>query len=64
MLNCDEQTWGSDAKEFRPERWLENSQRKLFTFGDGQRLCLGKGLGLAEIKVRPSFAIQLEVTPL
>ncbi len=64
MLNCDEKTWGSDTKVFRPERWLESSQRKLFSFGDGQRLCLGKGFALAEAKVRPSSTIRLEVTPL
>ncbi|KAF8318879.1 cytochrome P450 [Amanita rubescens] len=58
FLNCDEKTWGSDSKEFRPERWLENPHRKLFSFGDGQRLCLGKALALAELKAVLSVFIR------
>ncbi|KAF8318880.1 cytochrome P450 [Amanita rubescens] len=58
LLNRDEKTWGSDTKEFRPERWLENPQRKLFSFGDGQRLCLGKGFALTEAKVVLSVFIR------
>jgi len=34
------------------ERWQEISgYRHLLTFGDGPRVCLGRGFALAEIKV-------------
>lgn len=45
-INVDEDIWGSDAYEFRPERWLEKgglpksveqirAQGHNLTFGDG-----------------------------
>lgn len=59
--------WGTDAKVFRPSRWLEGAQgrngvpakakeiqghRHLLTFSDGPRMCLGKTFALTEFKVR------------
>ena len=55
--------WGADAREFRPERWLDEDglpkkaqeiqgHRHLLTFVDGHRMCLGRGFALAEFKVR------------
>ena len=29
LINCNEDIFGTDAKEFRPERWLENSAERL-----------------------------------
>ncbi|KAG7441583.1 cytochrome P450 [Guyanagaster necrorhizus] len=58
-LNRSEQFWGPDAKEFKPERWLEDSaprakeiqgHRHLLTFVDGPRTCLGKTFALTEFK--------------
>jgi cytochrome P450 len=60
--------WGPDAKEFKPERWLESAEgieeglpesarmiqgyHHLFTFSDGPRLCLGRNFAVANFKVR------------
>jgi cytochrome P450 len=66
-LNRSEEVWG-DGKVFRPERWLEGGEgrgkwrdiqgyRHILTFGDGPRMCLGRGFALAEIKVRVSRLI-------
>lgn len=56
--------WGEDAKEFKPQRWLDMQEEKnslkakelsgyrhLLTFSDGPRTCLGKAFALAEFKV-------------
>ena len=57
-FNCCEATWGSDAREFVPERWLkentddkEGGTRRLHTFSDGPRSCIGKVFAMAEFKV-------------
>jgi cytochrome P450 len=60
-INRSEAFWGADAKEFKPERWLNEDgladakeiqgHRHLLTFSDGPRICLGKGFALAEFKV-------------
>ncbi|KAI2601950.1 cytochrome P450 [Hypoxylon sp. NC1633] len=39
--------WGSDAEDFRPDRWLENEneshmKRFFFAFGGGSRTCIGR----------------------
>ena len=57
-MNRSELTWGSDANEFKPERWFEDG--KLITktafefpvFNGGARLCLGK-------KMAESVAVQV-----
>ncbi|KAJ7600568.1 cytochrome P450 [Mycena floridula] len=61
-LNTSETFWGPDAKEFRPERWLNQSESDLFrfkeiqgyrhllTFTAGARECIGKQFALAEFK--------------
>ena len=63
-INRSEEIWGPDAKEFRPERWLDNEAgvapkakeiqgyHHLLTFSDGPRTCLGRAFALAEFKVR------------
>lgn len=47
----DPEFWGPDAADFRPERWLDESQlperRFYFPWGAGPRLCVGKPLALA-----------------
>ncbi|MCJ1386172.1 hypothetical protein MMC17_009298 [Xylographa soralifera] len=55
--------FGDDAKDFRPERWLEASEEKvrlmersMLHFGAGNHLCLGKNISAREIyKVVPSL---------
>ena len=67
-LNQAEEVWGPDAKEFKPERWLEGAEgiedglpesakmiqgyHHLFTFSDGPRLCLVRNFAVANFKVR------------
>ena len=61
-MNRSTAIWGPDARELRPQRWLEQDglpkkvqeiqgHRHLLTFSDGSRACLGKGFALAEFKV-------------
>ena len=62
-INRSEAFWGADAKEFKPERWLENEAgltpeskeipgyHHLLSFIDGPRICLGKLFAVAEFKV-------------
>ncbi|WP_255211026.1 cytochrome P450 [Methylogaea oryzae] len=42
-----------EPDRFRPERFLERSfnQYEYFPFGGGERYCLGRGLGLLELKI-------------
>ncbi|KAK0726559.1 cytochrome P450 [Apiosordaria backusii] len=60
VLHRDKETFGQDADEFRPERWLEDEERAkkmeryMFQFGGGSHLCIGRNLALLEInKVVP-----------
>ncbi|ETM44043.1 hypothetical protein L914_10688 [Phytophthora nicotianae] len=54
-----ETVWGSDAEEFKPERWIDQDTGKLihvspykFTaFLAGPRMCLGMRFALAEMKI-------------
>ena len=63
FINRSDALWGPDAKQFRPERWLEpdgiapqarelQGYRHILTFGDGPKMCLGKLFAIAEVKVR------------
>ena len=59
MTNLQEAVWGPDAAEFRPERWLENSDPSsatrnpyaFATFSFGRRVCIGKNYSILQIKV-------------
>ncbi|KAJ6545284.1 hypothetical protein B0H19DRAFT_860232, partial [Mycena capillaripes] len=58
--NRSKTIWGRDAAEFKPERWLNDSQgvpefakefpgfHHTMTSLDGPRTCLGKGFALAK----------------
>ena len=62
-MNRSEEIWGPDAKEFKPERWLDgdaglNGKAKelqgyhhILSFIDGPRMCLGRAFAAAEFKV-------------
>lgn len=63
MVNRFTSVWELDAKEFKPERWLEEhgipakakevrGHHHLPTFVDGPRTYLAKSFALAEFKVR------------
>ncbi|PIA88628.1 3-hydroxyphenylacetate 6-hydroxylase [Cercospora beticola] len=47
--NMDEAVWGDDVEEFRPERWLEQPDAPLFTYGMGYRMCAGSLLANREL---------------
>ncbi|KAI8853240.1 cytochrome P450 [Chytridium lagenaria] len=55
FLMKDERYWGTDAKMFRPGRWLEEGfvpvEGTYMPFGAGQTLCLGMKLANLEAKV-------------
>ncbi|CAK7199363.1 hypothetical protein SEUCBS139899_002041 [Sporothrix eucalyptigena] len=46
--NMDPSVW-SDPFEFRPERWLEQPDAPLFTYGVGYRMCAGSLLANREL---------------
>ncbi|GIZ40796.1 hypothetical protein CKM354_000412000 [Cercospora kikuchii] len=68
VMARDEKVYGSDAYEFRPERWLEASPEELklmerndFSFGAGARTCLGKNISLLEMsKLVPQLYRQFD----
>ena len=69
FFNRSETFWGPDSRQFNPERWLNDltypakdlhGYRHLYTFADGQRMCLGRGFALAELKVSLFFFFTLE----
>lgn len=45
----DPAVWGVDAETFRPERWLEQPDAPLFTYGLGYRMCAGSLLANREL---------------
>ncbi|KAM6495403.1 Cytochrome P450 [Amanita muscaria] len=66
-INRSEAFWGPNAKQFVPERWLEENPypskdfsgyRHLYTFSDGPRICLGRMFALAESKAVLSVLIR------
>ncbi|KAF9879650.1 3-hydroxyphenylacetate 6 hydroxylase [Colletotrichum karsti] len=46
--NMDDELW-EDPETFRPERWLENPEAPMFTFGMGYRMCTGTLLANREL---------------
>ncbi|THH07480.1 hypothetical protein EW145_g3350 [Phellinidium pouzarii] len=69
-MNRAEAIWGSDAKKFNPERWLNKEAgltakareiqgyHHLMTFVDGPRMCLGRAFAVIEIKTVLSVLIR------
>ena len=61
VLNPDNFGGQTDLNEFRPDRWGEfrpHIYKSIFPFGQGGRMCPGKMIALAELKVFLSFVIQ------
>ncbi|CAN8097538.1 unnamed protein product [Discula destructiva] len=64
VVNRHKGWFGDDAEFWRPERWLEKDEahkRKLeagiLTFGGGRRICIGRYVGILEIKKILAFLI-------
>ncbi|KAL3691858.1 hypothetical protein R1sor_005509 [Riccia sorocarpa] len=59
-----ERNWGPDAKEYKPERWLNDgefqptSAFKLISFHAGNRICLGKESAYLQMKMAAALLIK------
>jgi len=67
-INQAEEFWGLDAKEFKPERWINNNitpkgkalqgYHHLLTFSDGPQFCLGRNFAVLNFKAKLSVLIR------
>jgi len=63
LIHQDQDLWGDDAKEFKPERFAEGiakatkGQVSYFPFGWGPRICLGQNFALLEAKIAISLLL-------
>jgi len=67
-VNTTPRLWGPTGKQFIPERWLDGPlpddalniriPGHVLTFGDGNRLCIGRSFAFAEYKIFLSTLIQ------
>ncbi|KAL8788070.1 MAG: hypothetical protein Q9195_007484 [Heterodermia aff. obscurata] len=58
VTHRDRRVFGDDAEIFRPERWLEadpsalkRMEHNFMAFGKGNRLCVGRELGMLELRM-------------
>ncbi|KAF8905718.1 cytochrome P450 [Gymnopilus junonius] len=66
FLNVDPEIWGPDAAVFNPDRWLNDplmkleksvddssasAKGRLWTFGEGPRVCVGKAFAMTQLKI-------------
>ncbi|WPA95603.1 uncharacterized protein RHO25_000205 [Cercospora beticola] len=68
VAHYDEDIWGPDAAQFKPERWIDSSAEKLkvmdsmfMPFGLGSRTCIGRHISFLEInKVVPMIVSKFD----
>ncbi|KAL5217012.1 hypothetical protein ABZP36_017696 [Zizania latifolia] len=65
-MHLDPSLWGSDVKEFNPERFSDARPQlhSYLPFGAGARTCLGQGFAMAELKTLMSLIISKFVVKL
>ncbi|XP_021848479.2 cytochrome P450 CYP72A219-like [Spinacia oleracea] len=63
-VHRDQEVWGDDAEEFKPERFAEGivkatkGNTSFFPFGWGPRICIGEKFALTEAKMAISMILQ------
>ncbi|KAH7313945.1 cytochrome P450 CYP4/CYP19/CYP26 subfamily [Stachybotrys elegans] len=64
VVNRHKGTFGMDAEFWRPERWYEKGEahkvkleQSMLTFGAGRRVCIGRHIGIMEVKKILSFMV-------
>lgn len=53
VIHRNEEVYGEDVEEFRPERWLQDNvsdmHRYFLAFGAGSRTCIGRNISWMEM---------------
>lgn len=61
-IHREEKYWGSDALEFKPERWINPTQKihpfQYFPFHGGPRLCLGMKMAYIEASLLTALILK------